>query len=475
MSRTGAGMEPFGRPGPGRFARLTPFEQMYLRLECADWPGHVGGLALLEGGPLLDASGQLRLAEIRDRLGRRVGRVPRLRQRVHLPGVLAGRPLWVDDVSFALEQHVQQAAVPSPGGEAQLLEAAGEIYGRLLDRRHPLWELWFLTGLADGHVGALLKLHHALADGQAAVLIMGSLFDFVSDAPDPVPLPWVPEPVPDRWAVVGDNLAGKTRAAGRRVAALAHPGRVVQSVRLFFRVAGRTAGVKGAPRTSLNRRVQAGRRLGVVRLDLAVAKEAAHAHGGKVNDVVLTLFAGGLRRLLASRGEAVAGVEPTVGLAVSTRPAADDTIGNRVGTVVLPLPVGEVDPARRLDLIVGTTRRAKARQSSAAIMGALVALAATPLGRYGMVRQRATSVLATNVAGPPVPLFVLGARILEILPIIDLEGNIGLTLCAFSYTGRVFLAVTADAGAFPDLDVLVTGMERDWQALVGGGGASSGR
>ena len=232
-------------------------------------------------------------------------------------------------------------------------------------------------------------------------------------------------------------------------------------------VAKRSAGVKGTPRTSLNGRVGAGRRIGFLRRDLGAVKEAAHAHGGKVNDVVLTLWAGGLRDLLVARGESVAGLEPTVGVAVSTRPAADGTINNQVGTVVLPLPVWEADAGRRLDLIVRTTRETKARQRPAAIMGALVGLLGTPVGRWMMLHQRATSVLATNVTGPPVPVYVLGARILDILPIIDLEGNIGLTLCAFSYTGRIYLVVTADAGGYPDLDVLMTGMERDWHALTG--------
>jgi hypothetical protein len=195
-------------------------------------------------------------------------------------------------------------------------------------------------------------------------------------------------------------------------------------------------------------------------------KEVAHAHGGKVNDVVLSLWSGGLRELLLSRREPVAGVELTTGQPVSTRSATDATIDNQVGTVVLPLPVWEADVGRRLGLIIGTTQTVKARQRPAAIMGVLVGLTATPVGRYFMLHQRATNVLVTNVIGPPLPVYVLGARILDILPIIDLEGNIGVTLCALSYAGQVFLVVTADATGFPDLDVLIAGMEREWADLT---------
>jgi hypothetical protein len=203
-------------------------------------------------------------------------------------------------------------------------------------------------------------------------------------------------------------------------------------------------------------------------LDLATMKDAAHAHEGKVNDVVLALWSGGLRDLLASRGEPVAGVEPTTGLAVSTRSATDGRIDNQVGTIVLPLPVWEVDVQRRLDLVIRTTRKSKAQQRPAAIMSVLAGLVATPVGRYLMLHQRATSVFVTNVIGPPVPVYVLGARILDIVPIPELTGNVGLSLCAFSYAGQIFLVVTADAAGLPDLDVLMAGMERDWHALTGG-------
>ncbi len=460
-----------GRPAHQRrstLARLTSFELMYLRSECAEWPGHFGGLAVLDGKALLNASGQLPLGEIRDRLRLRLSRVPQLRRRVYVPGPLRGRPLWVDDQRFAIEHHVHEAAVQTPGGDVELLEAAAQIYGRLLDRERALWELWFLTGLADDRVGVLLKLHHAVADGTAAVTIMRSLFDFAPDAPDPASVPWAPEPIPGRWSLLADNISGKIRTVGRGVATLAHPRRVVRGARVLVQVVRKSLGVKGAPRTSLNLPVRAGRRIRFLRLDLATMKDAAHAHEGKVNDVVLALWSGGLRDLLASRGEPVAGVEPTTGLAVSTRSATDGTIDNQVGTIVLPLPVWEADVQRRLDLVISTTRKSKAQQRPAAIMSALAGLVATPVGRYLMLHQRATSVFVTNVIGPPVPVYVLGARILDIVPIPDLTGNVGLSLCAFSYSGQIFLVVTADAAGFPDLDVLMAGMERDWHALTGG-------
>lgn len=451
-----------------RIERLTTVDRMYLHDERPAWPCHFGGLAIVEGRALLDDSGRLRMAEIIDRLGRRLPRVPDLRQRIHDPGWWRGGPLWVDDDRFSIARHVHEAAVDPPGDDARLCEAAARLYQGLLDRTGPLWDLWFLTGLSDGRVGILLKLHHAMADGPAAVAIMAALFDPDPDAEDPVATGWTPEPMPGGWSLLIDAAARTVRAVGHGVAMLARPMRIVGGLRIFLIVIRRSLGEKGAPRTSLNGIVRAGRRVQFTRLDLAAMKEVAHAQGGTVNDVVLALWAGGLRRLLLSRGEPVDGVEPVIGLAVSTRESSEAaTIDNQVGSMVLRLPAWEPDPRRRLERIVELTGEAKRRRRlPAAIMDSMAWLSATPLGRYFNLHQRAVNALVTNVVGPAVPMYAFGARILDVVPIIQLVGNIGLTLCAFSYAGRVSLVVTADAHGFPDVDVLMAAMERDWGSLV---------
>ena len=303
----------------------------------------------------------------------------------------------------------------------------------------------------------------------AAVAIMGSLFDVEPEAPEPAPEPWVPEPIPGRWSLVADNFSNMFRTAGRAAAMLAHPRRLVMEARVRIRVARQALGQTRAPRTSFNQVVRPGRRIRFLRLDLAAMKEAAHAHEAKVNDVVLDLWSGGLRQLLLSRGEPTSALELITQIAVSLRSAsAARTIDNQIGFMVLPLPVWEPDAQHRLDLIVRTTRKAKSEQQPATLAGFMALSAAIPIiGRDLPIHQHTINVKVTNVIGPPGPVYVLGARILEILPITVLLGNVALTLCAFSYAGQVFLVVTADATSFPDLDVLMAGMERDWQALLG--------
>lgn len=448
------------------YPRLTSTDLLFLRLETEAWPCHFGGLAILEGRGLFDYSGEFPFEKIRDRLAARLTRVPDLRQRVHVPRPPGGRPLWVDDDQFDIAHHVRHATVPPPGRDAELLETATRLYEDLLDRRHPLWELRVLTGLTDDRVAVLLKLHHAVADGLGAVAIMGSLFDPEPDTPEPGPVRWVPEAKPASWALVVDNLSGKAQSLVRAIAKLGHPSRAVEGVRAFAKMTRGYFGRRAAPGSTLNEPVQPGRLIRYLRLDLATMKQVAHIHEGKVNDVVLALWTGGLRRLLESRGEPVAGVELITGMATTLRTETDSgTIDNRVGTMVLPLPVYEPAVQDRLDRIVETTQEAKEMQRPAATMGYLAGLAATPIGRYFTAHQHASNTILTNVIGPPVPVYLLGARVLEILPIVELVGNIGLTLAAFSYAGQMYMVVTAVGDQFPDLDMLVAGMGQDWETL----------
>ena len=457
-----AGSSPPGHGLASRFARLSVLDLMFLRVESAAWPCHFAGLAVLDG------SGRLRSDQIAEELDRRLVHAPQLRRRVHFPGPLLGRPLWVDDDRFDIRRHIRQTAVDPPGGDIELLDAAARICGSLLDRTHPLWELWFLTGLTGGRVGVLLKLHHSVADGIAAVAVMASLFDTEPAAPEPVAGPWAPQRVPTRWQLLADNLAAKLRQARRAAAGLAHPIRLARTVPVLAGVARRALSPSRAPRTSLNRRVGTGRQIRFIRFSLAAVKHAAHTHQGTVNDVVLAIWTGGLRHLLASRAEPVARLEPITTIPTSSRSAGDTgTVDNEFGAMSLPLPVWEADAERRLDLIIGRTRQAKAAQHPALAMGVIGRLSATPLGRYLAAHQHAVNVEVTNVAGPPVPVYLFGAQVLAILPIVGPVGNLGPVLCAFSYAGQLFLVVTADAHGFPDLDVLMAGMAADGRALLG--------
>ena len=457
---------PIAQERESRHRRLNSLDLMFLRFESPAWPCHFAGLAVVDGKALVDEAGRLRLAELTDRTSRRLPGVPELRRRVHFPGILRGGPLWVDDERFDIRRHIHEAAVDAPGGDAELLELAARLDQRQLDRARPLWELWILTGLRDGRVGVLLKLHHCVADGLAAVALMGSLFDVESDEGSPDPAPWIPEPMPGAWSLLVDNVASKTRTALRGAALLAHPRRLARAVEVIEDLIQQTLGAKAGPSTSLNQPVLSGRRIRFLRLDLSAVKRTARAHHGTVNDVVLDLWTGGLRELLIARGELVPDLELVGSQAVSLRSRSDRSIDNQVGVINLPLPVCEPDPQRRLDAMVHTDHRRDGRELSALTMRILAGLSAFPIARSASRRQRAVNVRISTIYGPRRPASIFGAPILEILPIVRLFGNVGLALCAFSYVGHIWLVVTADAARFPDLDTLMDGMDRDWRALA---------
>ena len=206
--------------------------------------------------------------------------VPRLRQRVLWPRVGQGLPLWVDDPGFDLANHIRVVQVPAPGGERELLGLCDELCLRLLDRGRPLWELWLVTGLAQGRVGLVLKLHHSLADGLAAVQIAGLLLDGTADAPNPAPPPWQPRPAPSGSALLADNLRWRNAALAAALMRLRHPSRLAAQARTLAGAAQMAAGGRRHQRRSVLRRPVGGRRrLAVVRAGLAEVKAAPTPRG----------------------------------------------------------------------------------------------------------------------------------------------------------------------------------------------------
>jgi diacylglycerol O-acyltransferase / wax synthase len=452
-----------------RYQRLSVQDAGFLYLEHAGLPQHVAILAVVEGGPLHDQDGRLRLAAVREQLDRRLHLAPRLRQLVVRPPLGQGLPLWADDPAFDLADHVRAVQVAAPGDERELLALCDQLCLRLLDRTRPLWELWLITGLAQGRVGLVLKLHHALADGLAAVQIAGALLlDATPDAPSPQPPPWRPRPLPSGWVLVADNLRGRGAALAVALARLRHPGTLPAQARMLAGAWRMVGDGRRPPRRSPLRQPLGGRRrLVLVRARLAVVKQIAHAHHGTVNDVLLAAVAGGLRALLLARGVLVEGLTLRASVPVALRRAsAAAALGNQVGLMVVPLPVGEPDPARRLRQVTQATTQRKRRPEVLAGLrpvGSLTVLRA--LNRYSR-HQHLVDLFITNVPGPQVPLFVVGARLLEAFPVVQVAGNVPLSVAGLSYDGQLNVGIQSDPDALPDVEVFADGLRRSLEELV---------
>ncbi|HSV66083.1 MAG TPA: wax ester/triacylglycerol synthase family O-acyltransferase [Mycobacteriales bacterium] len=456
--------------------RLSALDVSFLYLEEPTTPMHVGGV-LVFGPPEqgFDYDGLVALIE------RRLGQVPRFRQKVRwVPGRLAN-PVWVDDPDFDLAYHVRRSALPKPGSDQQLRELAARLISRPLDRARPLWEVYLVEGLAGGRVGIITKTHHAMVDGIASVDLAQVLFD-LTPAPRETPEElWVPHREPSSLELVGDAVRD---IVSRPTEAVDLVRRGVRDVR---HVAGRVLSVfsglastarvmaRPAPSSPLNVPIGEQRRFATAQTSLDDYKRVRKAHSGTVNDVVLAVCSGALRAWLMSRGEPV--VEQTTVRAmvpVSVRPEDDrSALGNQVASYLVDLPVGEPSPTIRLARISYSMKGLKDSGQSVGAQ-ALVALggfAPPTLHSLGArvanrASRRVFNVVITNVPGPQFPLYANGAELLEVYPVVPLAKNMAVAIGVTSYNGGVYYGLTADRDAMSDADVLASLIQESLAELV---------
>lgn len=451
-----------------RLDRVTASDLFLLMWDDYGWSSDIGGLAILDGAALLDHHGRLQIDSLRSQLAAKLHLVPRFRQLLLRPRTGLGWPLWVDAPSFDIADHVRLHPVEQPGDERALLQACQHLAGKPLDPTRPLWELWLLPGLSEGRVGAFLRLHHAVADGTTALAAFGALLDPSPEPPTHAPpAPWLPTPIPTAGALLRDNVIRRSQQLVRAGAALAHPSRTLRQAKQATPAWREVLTEQPAPSTSLNQPVGDRRLLAVVRSRLDDSKRIAHSHDAKVNDVVLTAVAGGLRALLASRGEDVNGLVQRAMVTVSEhRDRSAETQGNKPGWMMVPLPLGEPAPLRRLQLIAAETKARKHRARPEAASGIFRFVAAQRLWYRRFAQQRSVNLVVTNVPGPPVPLYLNGARVLETFPVMPTMGNLTLVVAALSYDGQLNITAAADRSACPDVEVFAQGVRATLDVLA---------
>ncbi len=457
------------------YDRLSGLDASFLALERVETPMHIGSLAILEGDPFFDDGGRFRIGDARHLVASRLHLIPRFRKRPMSVPFDLGRPIWVDDPRFDVAYHVRLTALPNPGTRAQLLALFERVQTQQLDRARPLWELWFVEGLEGGNVAVIQKTHHALVDGISGVDVATVLFDFTPEPTIPDPPAWEPEPAPPLLQLLLDTLSEGVADVARVQRALTEaiqvPRRVLHQLGELGRsLATLAEGRLVAPQLSINQPVGRHRRFLGVTVPLDDVKRVREAFGGTVNDVVLAGIAGGLARLLESREELRPGLQLKVLCPVSVRPnteRGDDeqfALGNRVSAMIFPIPVGEPDPVVRLAAVRATTAGLKERKQAvgaSTLMDLTQYAAPTLLGLAARAahHQRFFNVVSTNVPGPQVPLYCMGARMLEAYPMVPLSRNLGLGIAILSYCGALQIGLLADGDTFPDLDVLATGLE----------------
>ena len=461
--------------------RLSALDVSFLTNESSSSHMHVGGICIFEGPPPS-------YDDLIEHVQSRLHLVPRFRQKLAYPPVPTGRPFWVDDPAFNIEYHVRHSALPEPGSEEQLRNMAARVFSQQLDRTKPLWELWMVQGLTRKRFAFVTKTHHALVDGVSGVDIATVLFD-VKPVPEPAEPDhdWVPSPEPSGAELVAKDAVGVLKAplrVLRRVEkAVENPGHTARQVSEAAEALGQVGWnfANPAPKVPLNVEIGSHRRYEWVRSDLAQFKQIKNVFGGTVNDVVLAVVSGALRRWLQNRGVRPEGLELRAQVPVSIRASdAHGHLGNQIAVVRGPVPVYVEDPVKRLELC---------REGMEGIKQSKQALGAEVITRFNdfapptLLAQAARvnfstrlfNLVVTNVPGPQFPLYVLGRELEDIFPVGFLPPNQALFVAIMSYNGGINFGLLADYDSIPDVADIAEGIEASIAELLEAAEEAGGR
>lgn len=437
--------------------RLNGTDALFLSLETPSWHQHVGGLTILETEGS-DFSFDLLLKRIDERLDF----APKFRWKLReVPGNL-DRPVWIDDPTFDVRQHVRRIAVPSPGGAKETADIAGTLLGIQLDRRRPLWELWCMEGIAGNRVALLMKYHHCLLDGISGASLATVLMDLEAD-----PAPMTPPETDTSAGSDPSDLELLTNAARHMVGSPRRNFRYAMSmarrgVTIVDRMRHpRNRRVLQAPVTPFNGTVGPRRSLAFSSVAMADVHAIKERHQVKVNDVILALVAGALRSYLLALGQLPE--TPLVSaVPVSTRAEGNTVQDNQISSMLVSLASNIDDPVERLLEIYHSSQSAKemmkavrARQiqsigevASPVLISSLIrAVYATNLMTRMPLR---VNTLVSNVPGPPIPVFASGARVLGIYPSSIILEGMGVNVTVMSYVDRLDFGVHVDPDLVPE-------------------------
>lgn len=469
----------------GGLETLSGVDGVFLNLESAATPMHVGSLHLFEAPP--GHRGSFYTA-VRRMMASRM--VPVLRRHLTTLPLGLANPVWRQG-EVDLDHHICRVRLPKPGTWAQLEAVVEDLHAELLDRSRPLWMLYVLEGLQSGHKAYYIKVHHAMLDGQAGVALAGALFDTSPTVPGrkaAVAAPATNAPVPGKLTVAAAAFRHDAAQYVKLVRELPGAiktlaGVVRQSTRFAtgsdkgndHLTAGKTSTASPAvnlrelkrsmalgPRTVLNVAIEPGRRFATAELPRADLKTIASAHGATVNDVVLAICSGALRRYL-KRHASIPRKSLIASMPISLREAGNTDMRTQATLSLVSLASNKADPIERLMAIRDSAGATKAltQQSKSYIptdvpllgapwlVGALAAL-------YGRKRVVDTlpilaNVLVSNVPGPPVPLYAARYKMTGYWPLSIVEHGVGLNITLVNYAGTLFLGFVAATNAVPDV------------------------
>ena len=469
--------------------QLTGLDAAFLALETANSTGHVGGVCVLDRR---EAPAPLTLARLTDLVAERLpGAPPVLRRKLlHVPlGI--DQPYWVDDPDFDLEYHIRELALPRPGSDAQLTEQVARLHARPLDKSRPLWEIYLITGLNHKRVAVYTKIHHAAVDGVSGTELLTLLLDLSPEGRDlPPAAPFRPVRPPNRAALTALAAARLAWWPVQTVRVANDLVRVLPSLApALSPVVGGLLGLdRGdggvirtptgrAPATPFNKPITPHRRLAFRSVPLDDVKKVKNAFGFSVNDVVLAMCAGALRRWLT--GHDALPADPLVTMIpVSVRdPAGQGAMGNKVSAMLATLPTHVADAGSRLEIAHAATQIAKAQQAaipqglvdqiSDFAVPALTARAARVVFATGLLhRLPPFNLVISNVPGPNIPVYLGGAMLLAHYPVSVLTDGLGLNITVIGYLGQLHFGLVGCRELVPDIGELAGYLADELELLL---------
>ncbi|WP_240920678.1 wax ester/triacylglycerol synthase family O-acyltransferase [Rubrivivax sp. JA1026] len=462
---------------------LSGVDGAFLHLETTQTPMHVGSLHLFVRPP--GARGDFATA-VRRLMKQRLHLAPVLTRRLATMPLQFANPVWVEDDSADMDWHVQRVAVPAPGTQAELEATVARLHAERLDRTRPLWRIWVLDGLASGEIGYYVQVHHALLDGKAGVLLAQTLFD---PSPEPPPRPRGRTRRAEAPGTLELAAAALARDAGLYVKLARQLPQALQLIGTLFasprKPRGSAAKSDGhlrenfgfGPKTALNVPIGAERSFAAVSVPMDTLKALAAAHEAKLNDIVLALCSGMLRRWLAAHG-GVPKKPLLASMPISLRASGDQEFTTKATLSLVNLHTDIANPLKRLHAIrdaAGAVKSAAKRargviptdfpslgapwllQGLAAVYGASgIAGAVPPLA----------NVVISNVPGPHEPLYLAGARMTSYWPLSIVEHGIGLNITVMSYAGELGFGFTAAQAAVADAGELRAALHEALDELV---------
>lgn len=412
----------------------------------------------------------------------------RFRQRVVRPGLPFAPPYWEVDPHFNLNAHLHRIALPHPHNKLALQELASDLMSTPLDFSKPPWQMHIVDRYGDG--GAIIvRLHHCIADGMALVGVLLALTELTPGAPPPAvgALPALPEA---SGAPLADgSISALTQRAGSLVDAGVSAGRrtLIEGLESYLnRDRPRQLAEQGVdyahaasklvlrsadPKTALKGPLGVSKRVAWSRpLPLKDLKAVRKATGATINDLMVTALTGGIRRYLEGRGEPVDGLNIRAAMPVNLRkPEEMGEMGNKFGLVFAELPVGVVGLKERLDLVRFRMGALKDSAEAPVALDILAGIGFSPQMVEDLVVRiiaaKATLVL-TNVPGPPIPLYMAGQAIENLMFWVPQSGRVGLGISILSYAGNIYIGVVSDAGLLPDPDAIINGFYAEYEEVL---------